>query len=100
MIEYRGSSPSRPLAGRVFRLTYFILSSGGGAFTIAVPNAVVTAKTTIADKVVPRHVFVYQGPTEVTMTIPRSAKGKQLRVMLTVRGGGQVATKTKTYRVL
>lgn len=101
VIVGRGSSPARPLAGRVFRKLYFILrSDGNGAFTTAVPNAVVTVKTTIADKVVPRHVFVYQGPTEVTLKIPLSAKGKQLKITITVRGGGEVAAKTRTYRVL
>ena len=58
-----------------------------------------TCDPSIAGKVLPHAESFTGGTARLVMTIPKSAKGKQLKVKVAITADGQSATKAVTYRV-
>lgn len=90
------ASPARPVAGRRFTVTFPVTRSDDGS---PLAQATVACTTTVAGRVVPhRHTFG-SGTVRATLTVPKTAKGKQLKLAVEVKAGSQKATKVVTFKV-
>jgi hypothetical protein len=90
------TDPAQPKAGRRFKLTFRVTWSNDGS---AVTSASVATKTSVAAKPIPHRYSYAAGRLTMSLPVPRTAKGKKLRVTATVRADNQAATKTITYMV-
>jgi len=90
------AQPARPSAGKRFTLTFRVTWSDDGS---ALTSASVATKTSIASKAVPHRYSFGAGRLTISLTVPRMAKGKQLKITATVRAENRATTKTVTYKV-
>jgi hypothetical protein len=88
--------PAQPRAGRRFTLTFRVTWSDDGS---ALTSASVVTKTSITSKAVPHRYSFGAGRLTVSLAVPRTAKGKQLKITATVRAENRATTKTVAYRV-
>lgn len=90
------AKPRQPRAGKRFAVTFRVTRSNDGA---PMTNAAVKSSTRIAGKPV-RHGYSFSaGQLRVKLTLPKTAKGKPLRVTVKVIAEGQAATKVVAYKV-
>jgi hypothetical protein len=90
------AQPAQPRAGKRFALVFRLTHSDDGSPLV---NATVKTAVRLAGKVTQHQYSFAAGQLKVSLTIPRAAKGNQLKVTTVVRSDGQSATKIVTYRV-
>lgn len=87
-------TPARPQAGKLFTVTFNVTRSGS-----PLTNVTMVCDPSLAGKVIP-HAESYQaGNARLSFVVPKAAKGKLLKVKLTIRAKGQSASKTVSFRV-
>ncbi|MFO7592341.1 MAG: hypothetical protein R6X23_15895 [Acidimicrobiia bacterium] len=90
------ATPKQPIAGKRFTVTFPVTASTTGA---PLAGAKLSCTTKVAGKVVP-HVHAYTtGKAKATLLVPKTGKGKQLKVSAKVTANGQTATKVVTYKI-
>ena len=90
------ATPARPVAGKRFVVAFPVTRSDDGAPFV---NGALSCTTKVAGKVVPhRHTFK-TGQARVTLTLPKTARGKQLRIAVKVTADEQAATKIFTFTI-
>lgn len=88
--------PARPVAGKRFTVAFPVTRSDTGA---RLARARLSCTTTVAGKVVPhRHAYT-TGRAQATLVVPKTARGKVLRISVTVRASGHSATKVVRFRI-
>lgn len=90
------AQPAQPRAGRPLRVTFRVTWSNDGT---ALRSASVATRTSVASKAVPHRYSFAAGRLTVSMVVPKTAKGKQLKVTATVRAENRATTKTVAYKV-
>jgi hypothetical protein len=90
------AQPARPSAGKRFNLTFRVTWSDDGS---ALTSASVATKSSIASRAVPHRYSFGAGRLTISMAVPRTAKGKELKITATVRSENRATTKTVAYRV-
>jgi hypothetical protein len=90
------AQPAQPRTGRSFKVTFRVTWSNDGS---ALTSASIATKTSIASKAVPHRYSFGAGRLTMSLTVPRTAKGKQLKVTATVRAEKRATTKIVTYKV-
>jgi hypothetical protein len=90
------ASPAKPVAGKRLVVSMPVTRSDTGQ---APADPKLTYLVTVAGKAVKATGSIVGKTARVTTTVPRSAKGKVLRVRLTVTAQGLSATGTVSYRV-
>ncbi len=94
------SHPATPLAGKTFEITFPVFDGATGARLTRVTATVF--RPTISGKLVRPQVEHFEpraGVAWMTMTIPAWAKGRLLKVQLTIKVGGLSATWIAPYRI-
>jgi hypothetical protein len=96
MIGNPSTTPLNPMAGRRFAVSFWVTWS---ETTEAVTSGAMICNPTIAGRTL-RHVESFKnGQARASLTIPRSAKGKLLKVKLTITSGGRSATRVSKFRI-
>lgn len=90
------AQPARPSAGKRFTVRFPVSWSDDGS---AVTSASVATRASVASKAVPHRYSFGAGRLTISMTVPRTAKGKQLRLTATLRAENRVTTKSVAYKV-
>lgn len=96
MIGAPSAAPAAPVAGKRFTVSFKITRSDTGAPLTA---GTMACDPSIAGKALAHAESFKGGTARLTMTLPKTAKGKQLKVKVTITLGGESATKAVTYRV-
>jgi len=90
------AQPRAPLAGKRFTFTLAVNRSGTGT---PLKTGRMVADPTVAGKPV-KHVESFTGgKARLSLVVPRTAKGKLLKIKITITTSGQTATRTVTYKV-
>jgi hypothetical protein len=89
------AQPAQPRAGKRFALTFQVTQSNDGA---PLTNATVKSRVTVAGATIPNTFKFSAGTLRISFVVPKSAKGKQLKVATTIKAE-QATTKTITFRV-
>jgi len=88
--------PPRPLAGRRFTFTLPVRRSDTGAL---LRTGRMVCDPSVAGRVI-RHAESFRaGKARLSFVVPKTAKGKLLKVKVTIKNGTQSATKIVIYRV-
>jgi hypothetical protein len=58
-----------------------------------------TCSPTIKGKLIAHREQLKRGTATVRLTIPKTTRGKQLKVQLTVKLNGQAGSRTSTFRI-
>jgi hypothetical protein len=96
MIGNPFTTPLNPIAGRRFTVSFWVTWS---ETTEAVTSGTMICNPTVAGKTL-RHVESFKnGQARLSFTIPKSAKGKLLKVKLTISSGDRSATRVAKFRV-
>lgn len=90
------ATPAVPVAGKRFTVSFVVTRSDTGA---PLTTGTMVCDPSIGGKTVAHAESLKGGTARLSMTVPKSAKGKQLKVKLTIAAGGQSAAKVATYRV-
>jgi hypothetical protein len=89
------ATPAQPIAGKRFTLAFSVTRSDDGA---PLATGTLACTTKAAGKVVPhRHTFT-AGQARVTLTVPKAAKGKLLKIGAKVTAN-TTATKVFTFKI-
>ena len=88
--------PAQPLAGKRFSVAYPVIRSDTRA---PLTSGRMICDPSVAGKVVPHAESFKAGVARLTFVVPTSARGKILKVKVTIRSGGQAATRVSTFRV-
>jgi hypothetical protein len=86
-----------PAAGKALTITMPVVRSDTGAKLVA--GATMTIDPMIGTTLVPHKELLSGGTASVHLTVPKTAKGKQLKVKVTVKLGTQTTTKTTTLLI-
>jgi hypothetical protein len=90
------AAPKQPIAGKRFTVRLPVTRSDDGT---PLTKADVACTTKVAGKVVPhRHTF-RNGTLKTSLSIPKTAKGKRLKIAVKVAANKQVAKKVLTYKI-
>jgi hypothetical protein len=90
------TSPSKPVAGK--RFTFWVRvkrSDNGGALT----TGRMTCDPILAGVVLKHNESFQSGLARVTFVVPKKARGKLLKIRVTIRTGARSATKVATFKV-
>jgi virginiamycin B lyase len=90
------AQPAQPLAGKRFTFTLPVNRSDTNA---PLTTARMVCDPSVAGKVI-RHVESFKaGKARLSLLVPKTARGKQLRITIKITIGAQSATKIATYKV-
>jgi hypothetical protein len=90
------ATPAKPVAGKRFTIMFSVTRTDtGGLLT----SGKMVCDPSIAGKVIAHTESFKAGTAKLSFLVPKTAKGKQLKVKLTIKAGTQSATKVVTYRV-
>jgi hypothetical protein len=90
------AQPAQPTAGKAFGVTFRVTWSSDGT---PVAGGTLTSVTRIAGKTVPHGYSFRVGQISVTLRVPKTARGKQLKITVRVVAEKQAATKVVAYKV-
>ena len=85
-----------PLAGKKFSVVFSITRSDDGS---SLTNGVATCVATIANKALACAESFKGGTARLSFHIPKTAKGKALKIKLTIKAGSQSASRTVTFHI-
>lgn len=88
--------PSRPVAGKKLVLTLAVNRSDTGA---PLTTGTMTCDPSVAGKALKHTESLTNGKARLALMIPKTAKGKLLKVKVKITNGAQSATRVITYRV-
>jgi hypothetical protein len=89
-------TPARAVAGKRVTVAFPVTRSDTGA---ALTAGKMVCDPSVAGKVIPHAEQFKGGIARLSFVIPKSAKGKLLKVHLTIKSGAQSATTTASFRV-
>ena len=88
--------PAKPVAGRQFTFSLPVTRSDTGAPLLTGKMA---CAPSVAGKAI-RHTESFKaGKARLSLVVPKTAKGKLLKVKITITASGQTAGRTYTYAV-
>jgi hypothetical protein len=90
------STPKVPVAGKRMTVTFRVTRSDNGN---ALTSGMMICDPSVAGKVITHAESFRGGKASLSFVVPRTARGKQLKVKLTIRAGAQSASKIVTFRV-
>jgi len=88
--------PAKPQATKPFTVSFKVTSSTTHK---ALTGGLMASTASAGGKAVAHRQSFTGGTARVSLVVPASANGKALRITVTIRSGGQSATKTVTYPV-
>ena len=91
-----GTVPARPVAGKKVVFTLAVNRSDTGA---PLKTGRMICDPSVAGKVLPHAESFTNGKARLAFVVPKTAKGKQLKVKVTIKAGMQSATKVTTFKV-
>jgi len=90
------TTPARALAGKRFSVRFPVTRSDtGGPLT----GGTMVCDPSVAGKVIPHAESFKKGAATLSFVIPKGATGKLLKVKVTIKAGGEAATRVATFRV-
>lgn len=90
------ATPLAAVAGKSMTVTFLVRRSDNGA---PMTTGTMICDPSVAGKVL-RHAESFKsGKARLAFLVPKTAKGKQLKVKVTIKAGTQSATRVATYRV-
>jgi hypothetical protein len=89
-------TPVKPVAGKRFTIVFPVTRSDTGA---ALARGTLVCDPSVAGKVLPHAERFKAGKARLSFAVPRTAKGKSLKVKVTIKLGAQSATRVATFRV-
>jgi hypothetical protein len=90
------ATPARPAAGKRLIVTFAVTRSDTGKlFT----KATMSCDPSLAGELITHAESFVNGKARLTLTVPKNAKGKLLKIKLTIKAGGQSATRITTLKV-
>jgi hypothetical protein len=90
------TTPPRPVAGKRFTVAFPVTRSDTGT---PLPTGRMTSDPSVAGKVIPHAESFKAGKAKLSFLVPKAAKGKQLKVKVTITAGAKSATKVATFHV-
>ncbi len=90
------ATPAKAVAGKRFTVVFPVTRSDTGA---ALTTGTMICDPSVAGKVLPHSELFKGGQARLSFAVPRSAKGKALRVKVTIKLGTQSTTKIATFRI-
>ena len=89
-------SPAKPAAGKRLTIVFPVTRSDTGAPLV---NGTMICDLSVAGKVIPHGDQFKNGTARLTFVVPKTAKGKLLKVKLTIKARGRSAAKVATFPV-
>lgn len=89
-------APAHPAAGKQFSVTFPVTRSDTGA---PLASGTMVCDPSIAGRVIPHTERLENGNAKLVFVIPKTAKGKLLKVTVTIKAHGRSATRVATFRV-
>lgn len=89
-------TPARPMAGKRFTIVFPVTRSDTGA---ALARGTMVCDPSVAGKVLPHAEQFKDGKARLSFAVPKTAKGKSLKVKVTIKLGTQSTTRVATFRV-
>jgi hypothetical protein len=97
LIGTPATTPGRAVAGKKFSVSFPVTRSDNGK---PLATGKMICDPSVQGKVI-RHAESFRGGTaRLTFTVPKSAKGKLLKVKVTIRAGDKSTTRIATFRVM
>ena len=90
------TTPGKAVAGRRFTVSFPVTRSDTGA---PLTSGKMVCDPSVEGKVIPHAESFTGGTAKLAFTTPKTAKGKQLKVKVTIKLGSQSATKIATFKV-
>ena len=90
------TAPAVPVAGKRFTVSFSVVRSDTGA---PLKTGTMICDPSVAGKVIPHAESFKNGTAKLSFMVPKTAKGKPLKVKVTIKTGGQSATKVATFLV-
>lgn len=98
MIGVPTAMPAKAVAGKKLTVTFPVTRADNGQPLTT--TATIAADVTVAGKAVAHTESLANGLGKVTLTVPKTAKGKTLAVKVTITVGDQTATRVATFKVV
>lgn len=92
----RGSIAPSPIAGKKAIVTFSVTRSDNGA---ALTEGTAAGRASVAGKTIKSATQFTNGVAQVSFVVPKTAKRKQLKVVVTIVDNGQSAAKSATFTV-
>lgn len=89
-------TPAKPVAGKRFTIAFPVTRSDNGA---VLARGTMVCDPSVAGKVLPHAEQFKAGKARLSFAVPRTAKGKSLKVKVTIKLGTQSTTRVATFRV-
>ena len=96
LIGAPSAGPAKPVAGKSMTVVFPVSRSDTGA---ALVEGTMICDPSVAGTVVRHTERFADGKARLSFVVPKSAKGRQLKVKVTIKLGTQSATRIATYRV-
>lgn len=90
------ATPLAAVAGRPMTVTFAVTRSDTHK---PLTSGTMICDPSVAGKVIPHHESFKAGKARLSFVVPKTAKGKQLSVKVTIKTGTQSATRVATFRV-
>jgi hypothetical protein len=90
------ASLARPVAGKKFGVTFTVTKSTDGS---PLTSGTMVLDPSVSGKLLAHSELFKGGKARASILIPKTAKGKQLKIKVTVKSGGQSATRVATFRI-
>lgn len=89
-------TPAKPRAGKALTVSFPVTRSDTGA---ALATGTMVCDPSVNGKVITHRESFANGTARLAFTVPKTAKGKVLKVQVTIKLGGQSAHRVVTYKV-
>ena len=90
------TAPAVPTAGKKFIVSYSVTRTDNGA---PLTSGTMICDPSVAGKVITHAESFKNGTAKLSFVVPKTAKGKVLKVKVTIKTGSQSATKVSTFKV-
>ena len=90
------ATPAKPVAGKRMTVVFPVTRSDTGA---PLAKGTLICDPSVGGKVVSHTERFAAGKARLSFVVPASAKGRQLKVKVTIKVGGQAATRIAAYRI-
>ena len=88
--------PAKPVAGRRFTIVFPVTRSDNGA---TLTTGTMICDPSVAGKVLPHSERFKAGKARLSFAVPRAARGKALKVKVTIKVGARSTTRVATFRI-
>ncbi len=90
------AAPASPGAGRKFNVAFAVTTSTDGT---PLTSGTMVIDPSVSGKMLAHSESFKGGRAKASIAVPRTAKGKQLKVKVTIKSGGQSATKIAAFKI-